>query len=181
MNHLLQQWGALTVFFENEVNAGKKKTLVSTSMPKSAACPVQKTKATPFTSLPATVPSKLFCSNLPKLPTSSTGPGKRSNVSPHSKPEVKTPAHIAAQFDLIFKENKKTKSERTKKEIKGNLTKPEKILDPMSKVYALFQQRAIPIFDIGKKMLQKEEPCILILLPTLELQLQKKKKVAFIL
>ncbi|KAL7378445.1 hypothetical protein ABVT39_013846 [Epinephelus coioides] len=43
----------------------------------------------------------------------------------------------------------------------------------MSKVYSLFLKRTIPIFDISNQILQKEEPCIHILLPTLELQLQK--------
>ncbi|GAA6082503.1 zinc finger MYM-type protein 6-like [Tachysurus ichikawai] len=63
VNHLLQQWDALTVFFENEVNAGKKKkTSVSSNMSKSAAGHVKKSKATPSTSLPATVQPKVFSS-----------------------------------------------------------------------------------------------------------------------
>lgn len=66
------------------------------------------------------------------------------------------------------KEPKKTRTARTK---------PEKVhqflTNPMSTVYLLFLERAIHIFDISDQILQKEEPCIHILLPTLELQLQK--------
>ncbi|KAL2104301.1 hypothetical protein ACEWY4_001169 [Coilia grayii] len=206
---------SLSIFFENEVIAGKKKkTSVPSSMPKSAAGPVK--KSTPSTSLPATVQPKLFSSSLPKVPTSFPGPAQMPEATPsisypaavqsklsssslpkvptsspspakRSKVQVKAPAR-SPQFDLttfLFKQKQigkkaakgKEKSERTKKEEKGDLTKPEKVnqflTNPMSKVYTLFLQRAIPIFDIGNKMLQKEEPCIHILLPTLELQLQK--------
>ena len=44
---------------------------------------------------------------------------------------------------------------------------------PNVKVYSLFLKRTIPIFDISNQILQKEKPCIHILLQTLELQLQK--------
>ena len=43
----------------------------------------------------------------------------------------------------------------------------------MSKVDSLFLKRVIPVFDISNQTLQKEEPCIHLLLQTLELQLQK--------
>lgn len=46
------------------------------------------------------------------------------------------------------------------------------LTNPMS-VYSLFLKRTIPICDISNQILQKEEPYIHILLPTMELQLQK--------
>ncbi len=113
------------------------------------------------------------------------------SLKPHHLPvcqKLKLLHTLAAEFDLsrfLFKQNEigkktaneKTKPERTKKEEKRDLTKPEKILqfltNPISKVYSLFLKRAIPIFDIGNQVLQKEEPCIHVLLPTLEMQLEK--------
>ncbi len=40
-------------------------------------------------------------------------------------------------------------------------------------MYSLFLKRAIPIFDIGNQILQKEEQCRHVLLTTLEMQLEK--------
>lgn len=85
---------------------------------------------------------------------------------------------VAKEKDKSGKARKEERGEQKDlKEERGDLTKPEKLhrflTNPLSKVYALFLQRSIPIFDVCNKMLQKEEPCIQILLPTLELQLQK--------
>lgn len=73
------------------------------------------------------------------------------------------------------KEKEKKKTEQANEE--KRLTKPEMVLqfltNPVSQVYTLFLKRAIPIFDTSNQLLQREEPCIQILLPTLEQQLHK--------
>lgn len=167
------------------MDAGKKKKTEppgSSKLPKPPSILTQKPKFSPCTSIAAT---KLAP---PKLPTPLHGSSQKPKTTPlTSLPEVKAPAHLATEFDLtrfLFKQSEigeraakeKTKPERTNKE-KRELTKPEKILqfltNPISKVYSLFLKRAIPIFDIGNQILQKEEPCSHILLPTLELQLEK--------
>lgn len=107
----------------------KQQEEVKSAWSPSSPSPAQMLEATPSTSYPATLQSKLSSSSLPKVPISSPSPAKRSKV------EVKAPAP-ASQFDLttfLFKQKEigkkaakgKEKSESTKKEEKGDLTKPE--------------------------------------------------------
>lgn len=69
------------------------------------------------------------------------------------------------------------KTEKEKKIEKTEVTKPQRLYafltDPQSKLYALFLKRAIPLFETANQNLQKEEPCVPILMQILELQLQK--------
>lgn len=191
VNRLLQQWDILTLFFfENEMEAAKKKKTGPSSSTKLLTPPsglTHKPKATLSSASMPTIQPKVSSSVPPKLSTPPSGPTQKLEATLTSA--LKTPAHLAATFDLtkfIFKQNeirrraeKDKKIERTKKEERTDLTKPEKVFQiltkQMSKVYSLFLKRAVPIFHKATKYQanQKEKPCIQILLPTLELQLQK--------
>lgn len=105
----------LTVFFKNEVDAGKKKKTEpsgSSKLPKHPSVLTQKPKVSLSTSIPAT---KLAP---PKLPTPLHGSTQKTKATPlTSLPEVKAPAHLATEFDLtrfLFKQ--KEIGERAAKE-----------------------------------------------------------------
>uniref|UniRef100_A0A9J8C603 DUF4371 domain-containing protein n=1 Tax=Cyprinus carpio carpio TaxID=630221 RepID=A0A9J8C603_CYPCA len=123
----------------------------------------------------------------PSTPRLQTGPTTKQLPAGPSTPQQS--AQPPKGFDLnqfIFKQKEmgkkqrdlsKKKTEKEKKIEKTEVTKPQRLYafltDPQSKLYALFLKRAIPLFETANQNLQKEEPCVPILMQILELQLQK--------
>lgn len=116
-----------------------------------------------------------------------TGPTtKQLPVGPSTPQQSAQPPKGFDLNQFIFKQKEmgkkqrdlsRKKTEKEKKIEKTEVTKPQRLYafltDPQSKLYALFLKRAIPLFETANQNLQKEEPCVPILMQILELQLQK--------